>query len=167
MAISRPSLTLSVLLYAFLSSVQALAEPVDFTLPDLTGKSHKLSDHRGKWVLVNYWATWCPPCLDEIPELELFHSKHKDQDAVVIGVAMDEIDNAGLGAFVEDQFISYPILRTDPYGRGELGSVPGLPTSFLVSPSGELVARQVGPVTANAIETFMRSHPDPGAESQP
>ncbi|MES9935022.1 MAG: TlpA disulfide reductase family protein, partial [Sedimenticola sp.] len=54
------------------------AEPADFSLPDLDGRTVKLSEFRGKWVVVNYWATWCPPCVEEMPELELFHSQNKD-----------------------------------------------------------------------------------------
>ena len=144
------------LLVGLLLGAQASAETVDFTLPDLEGKPHKLSDYRGKWVVVNYWATWCPPCLEEIPELEVFHANHQDKDAVVLGVNMEEIDLESLKAFVDDQFISYPIL---------LGRVTGLPTSYLVSPAGELAARQVGPITADAIESFIRNYPGkPGGE---
>ncbi len=153
------------LLVGLLLGAQASAETVDFTLPDLEGKPHKLSDYRGKWVVVNYWATWCPPCLEEIPELEVFHANHQDKDAVVLGVNMEEIDLESLKVFVDDQFISYPILRTGADSPGELGRVTGLPTSYLVSPAGELAARQVGPITADAIESFIRNYPGkPGGE---
>ncbi len=134
------------------------AEAVDFTLLDLHGKKHRLADYRGKWVLVNYWATWCPPCLEEIPELEVFHSNHKDSDAVVLGVNMEDIDLEKLKAFVEEQFISYPILRSRPGFRTELGPVSGLPTSYLISPRGEVVARQVGPITAELLDDYLENH---------
>ena len=137
-------------------SQAAVAEPVDFELPGLDGKSYRLSDYRGKWVLVNYWATWCPPCREELPELEVFHNNHKDKDAVVLGVAMERIDPPRLKSFVDEQFLSYPILLTKPAARTELGRVPGLPTSFLVNPKGELVARQVGPVTLEDLESFIK-----------
>lgn len=145
----------------------AAVDTVDFTLPDLEGVNHNLSDYRGKWVLVNYWATWCPPCLDEIPELELFHTNHQEKDAVVLGVNMESIDLARLETFVDEQFISYPILRTNPHGWGELGRVTGLPTSYLVSPEGRLVARQVGPVRAADIESFIEEHAQGRTEAQP
>src|SRR3989338_4110386 len=70
----------------------ALSSPIhatDFSLEDMRGKMHRLEDYRGKWVLVNFWATWCPPCLSEIPELSSLHDAHKDSDLVVIGIAMD------------------------------------------------------------------------------
>jgi len=132
-----------------------LAEPVDFELPGLDGKIYRLSDYRGKWVLVNYWATWCPPCREELPELEVFHSNHKDKDAVVLGVAMERIKKERLQKFVDEQFLSYPILMMEPAASTELGRVPGLPTSYLINPQGELVARQVGPVTLQDLEAFI------------
>jgi thiol-disulfide isomerase/thioredoxin len=140
-----------------LISITATAETVDFELLGLDGKNYRLSDYRGKWVLVNYWATWCPPCLEELPELEIFHNNHKDKDAVVLGVAMERIEMPRLKAFVDEQFLSYPILIAKPAARTELGRVPGLPTSFLVNPEGELVARQVGPLTMKDIESFIDS----------
>ncbi len=137
-----------------------LAEPVDFSLKGLDGKTYKLSDYRGKWVVVNYWATWCPPCLEEIPELEVFYSNHKNSDAVVLGIALERIKNDRLKAFVEQQFMSYPVLKASPEARPPLGSVPGLPTTYLVDPKGEIVAKQVGGVTREALEHFIDTHGD-------
>jgi thiol-disulfide isomerase/thioredoxin len=131
------------------------AEPAEFTLSDMQGKEHKLSDYRGKWVVVNYWATWCPPCLTEIPELVDFHEDHKDKDAVVLGVNFEDIGLNGLKQFSEEYFMNYPVLRTKPAPSSALGPIPGLPTTYLVSPSGEIVARQVGPVTAKLITDFI------------
>ena len=109
-------------------------------------------------MLVNYWATWCPPCREELPELEMFHNSHKDKDAVVLGVNMESISSERLKAFVEEQFLSYPTLKSKPATSSELGGIPGLPTSYLVSPKGEVIARQVGPVTAAMIERFISSY---------
>ncbi|HHH39016.1 MAG TPA: TlpA family protein disulfide reductase [Sedimenticola sp.] len=150
------------LLLALLLPLMALAEAVDFTLPDVEGTQRRLSEFRGKWVLVNYWATWCPPCLEELPELEVFHNNHKDRDAVVLGVNMERIGSERLRAFVEEQFLSFPVLHTAPAPRTPLGPVPALPTSYLISPRGEVVARQVGPVTAEMIEKFIAEHPASG-----
>ena len=133
------------------------AETAEFELPDLDGKLRRLSEFRGKWVLVNYWATWCPPCLEELPELEVFHVKHQHQDAVVIGVNLEDIDLARLRAFVENQFISFPVLREKPSSRTALGAVTALPTSYLISPEGEVVARQVGPVDGEMVERYIES----------
>jgi peroxiredoxin len=152
----RPQLSrLITLILCALLSFSAMADPVDFELPGLDGKTYRLSDYRGKWVLVNYWATWCPPCREELPELEVFHANHKDKDAVVLGIAMERIKKDRLQKFVDDQFLSYPILMMKPAASTELGKVPGLPTSYLVDPQGELAARQVGPVTLDDLEAFI------------
>ena len=129
----------------------------ELVLPDLDGREIRLSDYRGKWVLVNYWATWCPPCLEELSELEMFFTKHNDH-AVVLGVNMEDIGLDTLRRFVDEQFLSYPILRGSPLTPGVLGPVSGLPTSYLVSPGGEVVAQQMGPVTERAISRFITNY---------
>lgn len=160
---ARPSLRLFTLLAALLVSAMAPAAD-DFTLPDLDGRPHSLSDYRGKWVLVNYWATWCPPCLEELPELEVFHSG-ADGRAVVLGVNMESITLAELRPFVEQQFLSYPILVAGerPPRDKLLGPIDGLPTSYLVAPTGEVVARQVGGITADGIRAFIEGYENENA----
>ncbi len=131
------------------------AAAVNFSLPGLDGARHKLSDYRGKWVVVNYWATWCPPCREEIPELEKFYRQHKGKDAVVLGVNFEDITAEQLRAFVRQHRMTYPVLQAEPAARTPLGSIPGLPTTYLISPAGKRVARQVGPLTAKALNDFI------------
>ncbi|NOR40318.1 MAG: redoxin domain-containing protein [Gammaproteobacteria bacterium] len=145
---------LLVLVAALLVASSVAAEKVDFTLPDLEGKSVSLSDFRGKWVIVNYWATWCPPCLEEIPDLVALYEANPDK-IVVLGVDYEEVDLDYLKEFTDSHFMSYPIVRMDPVPVTELGPVLGLPTSYIVSPEGVVVARQEGPVTREAIETYL------------
>lgn len=145
------------LLFATCMAWGSTATPVDFVLPDLAGGEKRLSDYRGKWVVVNYWATWCPPCLEEMPELELFHNTYQET-AVVLGVNMETIDPESLKLFVSDQFLSYPILLDSPRPKTELGVIPGLPTTYLVSPEGDVVARQVGTVTREMLERFIEGY---------
>lgn len=150
-----PSISALFFLLVFAFPVVPQAAPVDFSLPDLNGVQRKLSEFRGKWVIVNYWATWCPPCLDEIPELVDFHESHKDKNAVVLGVDFEDISIGELKEFVDDYFMNYPVLHMKPARGSDLGIITGLPTTFLVSPTGELVAKQTGPVTAKMIENFI------------
>ena len=146
---------LALLLLGLFTAITAFAEPVDFTLNDVDGKPRSLSEFRGKWVIVNYWATWCPPCLDEIPDLVEFHEKHKDKDAVVLGINFEEADREQLLEFVDQHFMTYPVLSMDPVPVTPLGPVLGLPTTYIISPQGERVARQEGPITGAAIEAYL------------
>ena len=143
------------ILIAALFATTALAgEPVDFTLPGLDGKPVSLSDYRGKWVVVNYWATWCPPCLDEIPDLVDLHEANRGR-LVVLGVSYEEVNEEYLREFVESHMMSYPIMRMAPLPVTPLGPVLGLPTTYIISPEGERVARQEGSVTRAAIEQYI------------
>jgi thiol-disulfide isomerase/thioredoxin len=139
---------------ALLVALPAVAEKVDFTLTDLDGKSVSLSDFRGKWVIVNYWATWCPPCLEEIPDLVDLYEENRDT-IMVLGIDFEEVNEEYLREFVDSHMISYPIMNTEPVPVTELGPVLGLPTSYIISPDGERVARQEGPVTREAIEKYI------------
>jgi len=146
---------LLVVVFMILFAGTGVAEPVDYSLPDVNGKKHSLADYRGKWVIVNYWATWCPPCQEEIPDLVEFHDRHKDDDAVVIGINFEDIGEEQLSAFVDSFLISYPILRSEPLAETPLGSIPGLPTTFIIAPDGSPVARQVGPVTGKQLDDYI------------
>lgn len=161
---------ISVILFTLLVLSAPSSAAVDFVLPDIHGMEHKLSDYRGKWVVVNYWATWCGPCLQEIPELDAFHARHKDKDAVVLGVNAENIDPASLREFVDEHFMTYPVLLWKSEDMSPLGPIYGLPSTYLISPAGEIATMHLGAVTGEALEEFIKSEtaaPKPEVSTQP
>jgi len=124
-------------------------------LTAIDGSVQQLSDFRGKWVVVNYWATWCPPCIEEMPELQAFHDDNEARRAVVIGINSEVVSREVLLEFLDDYFITYPVFTSPPQFESELGRIPGLPTTFLISPGGSVEAREVGGVTRKMIESFI------------
>jgi cytochrome c biogenesis protein CcmG/thiol:disulfide interchange protein DsbE len=122
-------------------------KPVDFELPDLDGKPMRLSQFRGHPVIVDFWATWCPPCRKQIPELNQLYSRfHKTRGLVIIGVACDTIQGDGIrevAPFVRKFRIIYPILLASEPVVNTLG-VEAIPTTLFIAPDGRLVQKVMG-----------------------
>ena len=135
-----------------------LSQPVraiDYELPDLNGQMQSLDQYKGKWLVVNYWATWCGTCIKELPDLISLHEDNKEADIVVVGINFESINQERLKAFVAERSISYPVLRTEPVAMTPLGPVPALPVTYIIDPKGEIVAGQVGIVTQQSLEEFI------------
>jgi thiol-disulfide isomerase/thioredoxin len=129
---------------------------VDFDFTDLTGEKHKLSDYKGKWVIVNFWATWCPPCRHELPDLSDYHLEN--EDAVVIGVNYEPgVKDEKLKKFTDVYLISYPITRVNDDIISELGEPRGLPTSIIISPEGDIAKRITGMVDERSLNKMISS----------
>jgi thiol-disulfide isomerase/thioredoxin len=123
-------------------------------LKDKDGIHYRLSDLKGKWVLVNFWAPWCPPCLQEMPEFSALVKKHKD--VLVIGVAVMYRKKQEVLDVVKTKSISYPVVLGNEDIASEFGEIEGLPTSFLYAPSGKLVGRHDGPLSQIDVEKAMQ-----------
>jgi thiol-disulfide isomerase/thioredoxin len=126
-----------------------------FQFQDTAGKIHKLENYKGRWVLVNFWATWCPPCLKEIPDLIALHENRKD--IMVIGVAMDFGDSQVVMDFVRSMSITYPIVLGDRKIASQLDEISLLPSTYFFDPEGNPAARQLGIISREDIEKFIES----------
>ncbi|MDE2389699.1 MAG: TlpA family protein disulfide reductase [Betaproteobacteria bacterium] len=147
---------LIVLFYVVAASLSFQAQAFQFQ--DVTGKVHKLSDYKGRWVLVNFWATWCPPCLKEIPDLVALYEQRKD--LVVIGVAMDVDDPKVVMDFVQSMAIPYPIVLGNRKIASQLDEISLLPSTYFFDPEGNPAARQQGIISRESIERFIELKPD-------
>jgi len=112
----------------------------ELNLLTLDGKEVKLSDYKGKVVLVNFWASWCPPCKEEMPIFEKVYQKYNDKNFVILAVNMDTSEGA-MKEFLEKNRYSFPMVRI----KGEAGlNIPGLPTSYLVDKDGSVKKIRLG-----------------------
>lgn len=148
-------LKLNVFVATLLLSINLSAFAIELPLKNIDGSDQNLNDFKGNWVVVNFWATWCPPCIAEMPDLQAFHDKYAGKGAMVVGVNTENLASDQLQFFLDSYFITYPIYHGAQLMNSALGTVPGLPTTFLVSPQGNVEARQVGTVTAEMIENFI------------
>jgi len=130
---------------------EVTAEQPALKLQTVDGQSYDLAAHRGKWVVVNFWATWCAPCLKEMPELSALHAMRNNVE--VVGLAYEDIEAAEMQAFLKEHPVAYPIAIVDTYQPPADFAVPrGLPMSYLISPEGKVAKQFLGPVDARAIE---------------
>lgn len=117
----------------------AVGDPVpDKVLPRLPGPGHgSLAEERGKWMLVNLWASWCPPCREEAPVLERFYRRERDRGVTVVGIDVQDNEDDAL-AFLRTHPTAYPVLRSVGNERSAAFGSIGVPESFLVNPRGRL-----------------------------
>lgn len=116
-------------------------EQADFTLTDLQGKNWQLKSLQGKVVLVNFWATWCPPCRKEMPDLEALYQRYSEQGLVILAISDEGRDK--VASFIADYKITYPVLLDADRKVSELFEVDGLPKSLVYDRDGKLVAQSI------------------------
>ena len=140
------------------ATVLNASEPVDFTLPDLSGKPVSLSDFRGKWVIVNYWATWCPPCLEEIPAFIEIQEEMENRGLQIIGIAVDNEDD--VKQFATDIGMNYPVMAgeseaielSQKYGN----SIGGLPFSAVIDKNGTITHTITGELSKKRLTSILK-----------
>ncbi|QSX08439.1 redoxin domain-containing protein [Alkalibacter rhizosphaerae] len=122
----------------------------DFTLTDLDGNTVRLSDYNGKYVFLNFWASWCGPCKEEMPDMERIHQKYKDE-LVILAVNLGDAKNTAQG-FAEDYGLTFQILLDEKRDIGSLYRVNGIPTSYFIDQNGNFVSGFMGTLTYDMME---------------
>ena len=133
------------------------AEIPDLSLPGLGGKQVRLQDFRGKILLVDFWATWCGPCKETIPDLVKLQERHRSNGLVVLGISLDVQGEEAVAAFAKQYRVNYTVLLGDDRTARAFGGIVGIPTSFVVDRQGRIVKRFVGVVDAAAYEDVIRN----------
>ncbi len=127
---------------------------------DSSGNPIRLSQYHGKWVLVNYWATWCQPCVTEIPLLNQFYQQHRQQ-VVVLGVSFDQLSNAELKKVIQRFAVRYPMLSTFPLQKFGIQTVAVLPMTLVINPQGQLATILKGPLNKAELTAATRISTQP------
>lgn len=140
----------------------ATPETPSLRVTTIDGKPYDLAEHRGNWVVVNFWATWCGPCLKEMPELSALDAMREHIE--VVGLAYEDIDLADMQAFLKKHPVVYPIAIVDVMDPpADFATPRGLPMTYLIAPDGKVAKQFLGPVTARDIEGVIGAVGKPGA----
>ena len=153
-------IVLSICLYLVLSSCQHNSifdkRAPDFQLNDLAGSTFNLKDVKGKVVILDFWASWCPPCKMELPHFQALYDKYKDKGLVVIGISMDRISPAQIGSFVKANGMTYPVLVATQDVIDSYGGIKDIPTTFVISRKGRIIKKFVGYQSKEVFEGLVK-----------
>ena len=134
------------------SAIAATAQKPTLVVKTIDDNTFDLSKQSGKWVIVNYWATWCSPCLKELPDISAFVSTHKDKVAA-IGLDFEDTDKADVVKFLQSHQLSYPVAQVDPDKPPKDFDTPqGLPNTYVIAPDGRVAKTFLGPITTKDLE---------------
>lgn len=126
-----------------------------FDLKDTAGQPQRLADLKGKWVVVNFWATWCAPCVKEIPDIAAF-AKAQGDKVRVLGIALDWDDAKQVTAFAKKVGLTYPLVLGDEASEKAFGKLKGLPTTIVYDPAGKIAYQKTGTVTRELLDRIVK-----------
>jgi len=129
---------------SFASTPSDFKPAPDFELLDVNGKKVRLSDFKGKVIILNFWATWCPPCRAEIPGFIELYKKYKDKGVEIIGISLDEGGVRDVFPFMKEFGINYQVLIGNYKVTQDYGGIRGIPTTFVIDKKGNIRAKYVG-----------------------
>ena len=138
----------------FIRPLQEGRPAPDFTFPDLDGRKVSLSDFRGKVVLVNIWATWCPPCRDEMPSMQKLYERFKGEHFEILAVSIDADGREAVAPFMQQMNLTFPVLLDPKEKIRSLYGITGVPESFIVDRDGILVNKVIGPMDWSSPRVF-------------
>ena len=132
-------------------AARTTVERPSLAVQTLDGTTFDLAAHRGQWVVVNYWATWCSPCLKEMPELSALDAMR--EHVTVIGLAYEDSTPEAMRAFLQEHPVVYPVALVDVYNPpADFDTPRGLPLTYLIAPDGRIARKYTGPVSARMLE---------------
>jgi peroxiredoxin len=150
------ALAIGILAVAAQTPLLADAAPA-WDLKDTTGKSVKLSDFKGKVVIVDFWATWCPPCRAEIPDFIALQDKYGKQGLVIVGISVDQGGAPVVASFAQKNKINYQLVLADDQVAEAYGANEGIPTTFVIDRKGNIIAKHLGKTDADVFENEIKS----------
>jgi peroxiredoxin len=128
-----------------------------WTLKDVDGREVKAADFKGKVIVVDFWATWCPPCRKEIPEYIAMQEKYRAQGLVILGFSLDELPSAEVKGFGQMMKVNYPLIMADAATAESFGEIQGLPTAFVIDREGNIRHVKLGLADPAAYEKLIAS----------
>lgn len=152
-AFLKLGLGLKVIFFVALLGLSGCAKEPSYRVAD--GSQMQLSELRGNWVLINYWADWCRPCREEIPELNILHQRQEGEPIFVLGVNFDYLEGQELTDLIGEMGIEFPVLVDDPQVLVGYAAAEVLPMTVIISPQGEVHKVLVGPQTAETIKASL------------